>query len=403
MMHSAPVAVTGIGCISAAGLNLETAMASLFSGIRHPEVPRNFQPPTQTPYPVFEIFNHSLKTTSKPVSSLARTRYMTLIAAEQALADARWDPVDLLKYRVGVCLGTNVGSGICHVSLDGINSQREINYTNLSNFLHASPTLGIINAYGLSGPSQTVVNACSAGTDALGLGASWIRNKLCDIVIAGGADALYEVTYLGFISLMISDQKPCKPFDRHRNGLNLGEGAAVFIMESPEIFQKRRQQPRGAILGYGASADACHLTAPAPDGAGLKSAIAEALRNAGCQPSEIAFINSHGTGTIDNDRIESQVMAEIFPKIPFFSTKGYTGHTLGAAGALEAAFSIACLEQKQLPPSGGCKIPDERLAAVPVTRITPIDGKIALSQSMAFGGNNAVLVLGNGEQVRGWV
>lgn len=400
MMLSAPVAITGIGCISAAGHDLAAAMENMYSGRRQPSAPRCFQTTAQAPYPVFEISDSSLELGNSPALSLARTRNLALIAAKQAMADARWNLENLSKYRVGVCIGTNVGSGNCHdTSLGEIKFQKNTNNPSLSRFLHSSPTIGIIDAYGLSGLSQTVVNACSAGTDALGLGASWIRNELCDIVIAGGADAMYEITYLGFISLMISDQSPCKPFDRYRNGLNLGEGAAVFILESPEIWKKRQKRPHGAILGYGASADACHLTAPAPDGSGLKSAIAEALQSAGRQPHEIAFINAHGTGTIDNDRIESQVLADIFPKIPFLSTKGYTGHTLGAAGALEAAFSIACLEQKQLPPSGGCTTPDEELPATPVTRVTSIGGTLALSQSMAFGGNNAVLVLGAGELI----
>jgi 3-oxoacyl-[acyl-carrier-protein] synthase II len=396
MMLLAPVAITGIGCISAAGHDLAAAMECMYSGMNQPSEPRSFKTTNQKPYPVFEIGDIPTESGCAPILSLARTRDLTLIAAKQAMADASLNLEDLSKYRVGVCIGTNVGSGICHSTSFGEiqQFQKDINNPFVSRFLHSSPTIGIIDAYGLSGPSQTVVNACSAGTDALGLGASWIRNKLCDIVIAGGADAMYETTYMGFISLMITDQNPCKPFDRDRNGLNLGEGAAVFVMESSEIIKQRQKRPRGAILGYGASADGFHLTAPAPDGAGLKSAIAEALQSSGRQPYEISFINAHGTGTIENDRIESQVLAEVLPKIPFLSTKGYTGHTLGASGALEAAFSIACLEQKLLPPSGGCIIPDDSLPAKPVTRVTAIDGTLALSQSMAFGGNNAVLILG---------
>ncbi len=400
MSPLAPVAITGIGCITAAGANLKDAMESLYAGKRHPAVPRHFQNAPPTPYPVFEIPAGTEALWNCPVSlpahGLTRTRYLALCATRQALADAGRDATDLARYRVGVCLGTNVGSAM---SYGGDDSACPLQMANphLTRFGHTSPTLGIMEAYDLSGPSQTVVNACSAGTDALGLGAAWIRNDLCDIVIAGGADAMYEITYLGFIALMISDQSPCKPFDQHRNGLNLGEGAAIFVMESPRLWRSRRHRLRGTLLGYGASADACHLTAPAPDGAGLKSAITEALQSAGRQPHEMAFINAHGTGTLDNDRIESQVLAEVFPQIPFLSTKGCTGHTLGAAGAVEAAFSIACLERRQLPPSNGCDTPDPTLAAPPVTSLTPIGGTLALSQSMAFGGNNAVVVLGTGE------
>lgn len=386
-----PVAITGLGCISAAGTTLAAALDAMYAGQRQPAPPERFQASSQTGYPVFEVRTPKLFLSM----DLARTRELALYATHQALADAQWSAEALARYRVGVCLGTNVGSAmgpIGHHSLEGPATPTDHLPSTL--FIHTSPTLAIMDRWHLKGPSQTVVNACSSGTDALGLGAAWIRNDVCDLVIAGGADAMYEVTWLGFQSLMISDRTPCKPFDRHRNGLNLGEGAAMFILEAPHLWRRRGRKPRAAILGYGASADAFHLTTPAPDGAGLKAAIHEALQTAGVPPRSLAFINAHGTGTHDNDRIESQVLAEVFPGIPFLSTKGYTGHTLGAAGAIEAAFSIACLEQQQLPPSGGCQTPDETLAATPVTQITPVRGSVALSQSMAFGGNNAVVVLG---------
>ena len=267
----------------------------------------------------------------------------------------------------------------------------------INRFLNSNPARVIAEQYGVSGPCQTVVNACSSGTDAIGLGAAWIRSGICDIVLAGGADELCRVTYNGFISLMITAESPCRPFDVDRKWLNLGEGAAMLVLESNAFCRKRNQVPHAMLLSYGSACDAYHLIAPAPDGRGLKQAIATAM--AACQTSvdNIAFINAHGTGTPDNDRVESQVLNELLSGVPFLSTKGYTGHTLGAAGAIEAAFTIACLSAGKIPASAGFETPDPDLLSIPVQQETAVDGTIAISQSLAFGGNNAVVIFGKGE------
>jgi 3-oxoacyl-[acyl-carrier-protein] synthase-1/3-oxoacyl-[acyl-carrier-protein] synthase II len=197
---------------------------------------------------------------------------------------------------------------------------------------------------------------------------------------------------------MISDPEPCRPFDRRRAGLNLGEGAAVFVLESRASLEARGAVARAAVLGYGASADAYHPTAPDPSGRGLELALDEALATSGLGPGDIAFVNAHGTGTSDNDRTESQVLARRFPEVPYLSTKGCTGHTLGAAGAIEAAFTVALLERGELPPSAGFENPDEEAPGSPVRETTAFEGSVALSQTLAFGGNNAVLVLARGNR-----
>ncbi|HEY5672135.1 MAG TPA: beta-ketoacyl synthase N-terminal-like domain-containing protein, partial [Malonomonas sp.] len=237
------------------------------------------------------------------------------------------------------------------------------------------------------------VNACSSGTDAIGLGAAWIRSGRCDIVLAGGADELCRVTYNGFASLMIADSEPVRPFDGRRKGLNLGEGAGMLVLESDELLARRNKSPRGYLLGYGSATDAHHLTAPHPDGAGLRRALAEALQTAGVTSAQIAFINAHGTGTPDNDKVESRVLADCFPGVPFVSTKAYTGHCLGAAGGIEAALTLICLEQQKLPANAGFAVPDPQLPIQPVAQLTPLSGKIALSESLAFGGNNSAVII----------
>lgn len=392
------IAVTGVGCLCAAGSNFKQCMGALFCGSCVPNPPTRFSSDHPTAYPVFEILELPPPVGSNdPQPDIMLTARFALRAAEEALGNAGLNRKILQAKRVGICIGTTVGS-----AMNNEEFYREYRSSNrpqmaaIHRFLNSNPARAIADHYGLSGPCQTVVNACSSGTDAIGLGAAWIRSGICDIVIAGGADELCRVTYNGFISLMITDELPCRPFDVDRKGLNLGEGAAMVVLESEALCRERNQPPRALFLGYGSACDAYHLTAPAPDGRGLKQAIAAAM--AACHESvdNIAFINAHGTGTADNDRVESLVLNELLAGAPFLSTKGLTGHTLGAAGAIEAAFTIGCLEAEKIPASMGFATPDPNLAAVPVQKESAVIGTIAMSQSLAFGGNNAALIFGKG-------
>jgi len=170
------------------------------------------------------------------------------------------------------------------------------------------------------------------------------------------------------------------------------------VLESEAFRAARRAGARGFVAGYGAAADAHHLTAPAPDGRGLRAAIGQALTRAGTSPGELAFVNLHGTGTPDNDRVEGRVVAALLPGVALSATKGATGHSLGAAGAMEAALTVRCLEAGRLPPSPGFAEPDPEIGAAPVGRETEVRGRAALSLSLAFGGGNAALVLTRGER-----
>jgi 3-oxoacyl-[acyl-carrier-protein] synthase-1/3-oxoacyl-[acyl-carrier-protein] synthase II len=392
MNHPWPVAITGLGCICAAGTNLDDCMAALFSGVRAPAPPVNFSSDHPIRYPVFEVQDFPVP------ADLLRTSALGLHAAREALADAGLDREILKTLRVGVCVGTTVGCAMSNETFcREYRSGEAPDMAPLERILRSNPASVIAREFGFSGPCQTIVNACSSGTDAIGVAASWIRSGLCDIALAGGADELGRITYIGFIALMISDDSPCKPFDMNRKGLNLGEAAAMMILESEEVRVMRKKRARSFVLGYGSDCDAYHLTAPKPDGAGLKSAIAEALACHQTDPLAIAFVNAHGTGTPENDKVETRVLAEILPGVPFLSTKGYTGHTLGAAGAIEAVFTAACLELGKIPANAGFSSPDPELGGVPVTEITPFSGTIALSESLAFGGNNSVIILGKGE------
>ena len=394
MTLNGEVLVSGMGCICGAGLNLPACMKTLFSGIRRPSLPKAFSILPPAP-PVFEVPGPFFDANRFGTAFTARVPQLTLTATAEALYDAGLADDDLRQTRVGVCLGTNVACSINDTPVaEDLHDSDKVSLAGAGRFLRNSPTVAVVEAFSLNGPTQTTVNACSAGTDAIGISAAWIAAGLCDVVISGGVDALYLVSYLGFRSLMISDHQPCRPFDRDRAGLNLGEGAAVMILERAEHLRARGKSARASILGYGASADAHHLTMPDPSGRGLILAIEQALVAGRLSAEDIAFINAHGTGTTDNDMIESRVYEKLFPRTPFFSTKGYTGHTLGAAGAIEAVFTAACLKRGQIPRSAGFETPDPGLKRHPVTAITDVQGPAALTQTLAFGGNNAVLVIG---------
>lgn len=389
-----PVAITGLGCICAAGTNLDDCMAALYRGERAPAAPARFSSSHPIRYPVFEVRGFD-----EP-PELLRTSALGLHAAQEALADAGLDLESLRGLRVGVCVGTTVGSALNNEPFcRDYRAGRDPDLAPIKRILHSNPAAVIARAFALTGPCQTVVNACASGTDAIGLAASWIRGGLCDLALAGGADELGRITYNGFISLMITDDSPCKPFDRDRKGLNLGEGAAMLVLEGEGSRSRRGRRPRSYLLGYGSACDAHHLTAPKPDGEGLRTAIAEALTCCATPAAAVAFVNAHGTGTPDNDRVESRVLADLLPGVPFLSTKGYTGHTLGAAGAIEAVFTIACLENKMIPGNAGFSTPDPELGGTPVVECTRIEGTMALSESLAFGGNNSVILLGSRGEV----
>ena len=399
MKRRPPVAITGAGCLCAAGPDLAACMEALFAGKRAPAPPQLFSAGHAVKYPVFEVPESFFPAVMPADPNILRTARLARAASAEALANAGWAAADLDKLRVGVIVGTTVGSamnneGFYREYRDGGSPGMEP----IHRFLATNPAAAVADYFGFRGPVQTIVNACSSGTDAVGIAAQWIREGVCDLVLAGGADELCRTTYNGFISLMITDSEPVRPFDVQRKGLNLGEGAGMLVLESDALIQRRPDRVRAWLAGYGGACDAYHLTAPHPEGSGLKQALSEAMDAAGCKPEDIAFVNAHGTGTPDNDRVESRTLADVFPGTPFLSTKGFTGHTLGAAGGIEAAMTLACLEQERIPASIGFSEPDPELPACPVVAATAVAGCFALSQSLAFGGNNAVIVMAKGER-----
>jgi len=389
-VNTKKIYITGLGTISAAGENVEQSMESLYAGRRNPMPPQNIKVMLETEYPVFEVF------TKKALAdkNTTRTTQLALIALEEALAASGLSKNDLAGKRVGIAMGTTVGSTVNSEPFyreykagqnPGLQPIHRYLDNNLANY--------IAEKYDFYGPQTTLVNACSSGTDAIGLAKSWLEQDLCDIAIAGGSDELSRITYLGFVSLLISSSKACRPFDVNREGLNLGEGAGIIILEKEKSCLSRNTRRLAELSAYGTFADAYHPTAPHPEGIGLKRALAFAMHQAGVKAEEIDLINAHGTSTSNNDQVEGKVIYELFRKdLPVVSTKAYTGHTLGAAGGIEAVFTVQALLDQKLPATLGFETFDSECHITPTIKNIELDANVALSNSLAFGGNNSTLI-----------
>ena len=238
----------------------------------------------------------------------------------------------------------------------------------------------------------TISTACSSATNALIMGANLIKSGKADAAIVGGTESLSKFHLNGFNSLMILDHEPCKPFDKNRNGLNLGEGAAYLVIETAESAQKRGATPLCELSGYANACDAYHQTATSPEGEGPFLAMTGALNRAGLKPADIDYINAHGTGTGNNDLCESVAIKRVFGDHvpPFSSTKSFTGHTTSAAGAVEAVISILSLTNGFIPANLNFSSAIEESGLTPVTKgLSDVDLRHVMSNSFGFGGNDS--------------
>lgn len=242
----------------------------------------------------------------------------------------------------------------------------------------------------------TISTACSSSANALMMGAQLIKNQKLDRVICGGAEALSKFTLNGFNSLMILDAQSCRPFDATRSGLNLGEGAAYLVLESADEVARRKATPLAELKGYGNANDAFHQTASSPDGAGALKAMQLALQMANVDEREVDYINAHGTATENNDLSEGLAMQKLFDGHPpdFSSTKPYTGHTLAAAGSIEAAFCIMALQHQSLFPNLNYQHQMPELTITPLKELKLVSRlRYVLSNSFGFGGNTSSLLI----------
>jgi 3-oxoacyl-(acyl-carrier-protein) synthase len=397
---AARAAITGLGVITSLGRGLESHARCLEQGKRRMARPTLFE--ADEGGPVAEVENGLLPTFGGEHAALAsRANRMVLAALDEAVAMAGLGGEDLA--RAALTCGTT-SSGI----LEGETTLRGVGpddprpaYRHFDDqYVAGACGRAMAAMRGIGGPRLTVSTACSSSANALTLAAASIEQGLSDVAIVVGVDTLTRMTYHGFGSLGLVSPVPCAPFDRGRQGLTLGEGAACIVLEATD-----RARERGAalacVLGWARNVDGHHITQPDPEGRGIESCVRAALAHAGLEPGDVDHINAHGTGTPQNDMVEGTVIGRVFGDgVPVTSTKSYTGHTLGAAGALEVLFSVLSMREGFVPPSLGVVELDPRIP-VDVVRGEPLRRSLGrvVSSSFGFGGNNCCVVIGDREAV----
>ncbi|MEZ4327692.1 MAG: beta-ketoacyl-ACP synthase [Polyangiales bacterium] len=324
-------------------------------------------------------------------SRLARVTQLGFasIASEVARAVSTWGPA-----RVACVMGTSTG-GIWATEVAHAAHHHEGSLPAGFDYAAQHPfhiTTDICRALGgFEGPRYIVSTACSSSGKVFASARRLLDANLADAVLVGGADALCHTTVRGFFSLGVMAEGPCMPFSEDRPGMNIGEGAAFALVE-------RRGAPRAMLLGVGESSDAYHPSSPHPEGRGARDAMAQALAQGGVTAEDVDYVNAHGTGTKHNDSAESCAVESLLGReVPVVSTKGYTGHTLGACGAVEAIFGIVAIEEGFLPASVGSTPRDPGIPLnIPSERVD-LRPRFVLSNSFAFGGNNCSVLLGRPE------
>jgi len=367
------VYISGAGIISPLGNGLAATEKTLREN-RSTIKPLELFPLLQdAPLPVGQVFD------LKQSSSLPRTHQLAYIAARQAM-DGCHRPPD------AIILGTTTGGILTTEELLGIKEQKKEKYRYHGIHTVADHMAQRINC---TGPTLDVSTACSSGVVAIAMALRMLRRGQARTVLAGGVDSLCRLTYFGFHSLQLVDRAGCRPLDQNRQGMAVAEGAGMLLLttEKPENCY-------GELLGAGLSCDAYHPAAPHPEGQGAFMAMQSALADAGLSPEEIGYINLHGTGTPDNDLAESKALRRLFTTLPPLSSiKGSSGHSLAAAGAIEAVVSIITVGQGLLPANTGLQKVDPVLGLTPLTSPLERPIKAVLSNSFGFGGNNGSLVI----------
>ncbi|MGB1268927.1 MAG: beta-ketoacyl-[acyl-carrier-protein] synthase family protein [Flavobacteriaceae bacterium] len=391
------VAITGMGIISAIGNTVSENYTALIEGQKGISKISKLETIHKDAIMVGEVnfTNKELESQLKlpEDNNYSRTALLGLVAAKQAVTNARI--TDIGQYKTGLISSTSVG---------GMDMTEKYYYDYLENEAtrkyidghHAGDsTQKIADLLGIKqGLVTTISTACSSAANAIMLGARLIKSGELDRVIVGGKDCLSKFTINGFKSLMILSDTYSTPFDEHRKGLNLGEAAAYLVLESDKVLKEDNKKVLAYVKGYGNANDAFHQTASSENGDGATLAMQQALKVANIQPESIDYINAHGTATGNNDLSEGRAIQRVFgTKVPdFSSTKAYTGHTLAAAGAIEAVFSILALQNNVVYPNLNFKTQMKEFTLTPQTTLKNKKIHTVLSNSLGFGGNCSSLI-----------
>lgn len=404
------VAITGLGVISPIGCTIDSFWSALTqgrSGIRKIESFPTEDLPTRIAGTIPDFAPESYLD-RKQARHLDRAAQLAVAAARLALGDAALDPVPNPD-GTGVSIGVGVGCiGVIEAEVEVLHTSgaRRVSPFLAATMLPSMPAAQVSLQLGLKGPVRSIATACATGADNVAQGADWIRLGQAEVVLAGGAEA--AVTPLGIAAFAASrslsrnneaGSRASRPFDRQRDGFVMGEGAGVVVLEDYDAAVARGARIYAELLGYASTGDAYHLTAPREDGEGLVRAVDLALRAAGKSPSDVDYVNAHGTSTPLNDRVETaalkRALGERAYRIPVNSTKSMTGHLLGATSAVELIATVLQVRNGFVHPTINYEEPDPDCDLDYVPNVgRPAEIRLALSDSLGFGGHNAVLVVG---------
>ncbi|AST58954.1 3-oxoacyl-(acyl-carrier-protein) synthase 2 [Thermoanaerobacterium thermosaccharolyticum] len=402
------VVITGIGAITPIGNSIDELWDSLINGRSGIDKITRFDVSSYPTKLAAEVkdFEPTEYIDKKEAKRMDRFTQFALASAKMALIDSRLDLEKEDLDRIGVIYGSGIGG------IETLENQQNIlkekGPGRVSPFfvpmMIADMAAGLISiTFGLKGHNETIVNACASSTNAIGDAFKVIERGDADVIVTGGSEAaITPLAIAGFCSMkaMSTNDDPktaCRPFDANRDGFIMGEGSATLILESLEHAIKRGAKIYCEIVGYGATADAYHITAPAPEGAGAARAMKLALKDADIIPEDIDYINAHGTSTEYNDKYETMAIKNVFGqhayKLKVSSTKSMTGHMLGASGAVEAVATVLAIKNGIVPPTINYETPDPEcdLDYVP-NKALEMEINYALSNSFGFGGHNATLV-----------
>lgn len=392
-----PVFVAGMGIVSAIGNNLFENLDALQAGETGIGAMKWLASVHREELPVGEVkqSNELLAAGSGMSALLPRTALLSGLAAQEALVNAGWDKK--ISGRTGFISANTVGGMDKTENFFKLFSKNTGSGRLADVVYHecGSVTELVADHLGISHFVSTISTACSSSANAIFTGARMIQAGLLDYALVGGADALTRFTLNGFNTLMILDHELCKPFDENRHGLNLGEGAAYLLLSSEKGIKQLNKNSVVILSGYANANDAFHQTASSPQGTGSFLAMKGALNKARKLPGEIDYINLHGTGTLNNDQAEGTAIRLLFePNFPkMSSTKAYTGHTLGASGAVEAVYSVLAIQQEMIFPNLRLSTPIREFPFSPVTTLLKKQRvKHVMSNSFGFGGNCSSLI-----------
>ncbi|MFP9115967.1 beta-ketoacyl-[acyl-carrier-protein] synthase family protein [Flavobacterium sp. RHBU_3] len=390
------IAITGMGIVSSIGLTVEENFDALINGKTGISAIDNIDTAHKNDLKVGEI-----KKTNQELAQLlglpadnnfSRTAMLGAIAAKQAVANA--GIIDINEYNTGLISSTSVGGMDMTERFFYDYFESEENRRYIESHDAGDVTHKIANELGLKGFVTTISTACSSAANAIMLGARLIKSGKLDRVIVGGTDALSKFTINGFKTLMIYSDTYNTPFDNDRKGLNLGEAAAFLVLESEEAVKKSNKKVLAYLSGYGNANDAYHQTASSENGDGAFLSMEKAFKVSGLVPADIDYINAHGTATPNNDLSEGRAIIRAFgTEVPdFSSTKPFTGHTLAAAAAIEAVYSVLALQNNLVYPNLNFKTKMEEFNLVPQTVLKEKEINHVLSNSFGFGGNCSTLL-----------